>query len=58
VAWWALQGAQKQQSSHSNKAAGQDLLSSLDKEAAKTTSQYWFGPEDQQPGASQQKTAQ
>jgi hypothetical protein len=58
VAWWALQGVQQQQHPRINKAADQDLLSALDREAAKTTSQYWFGPEDQQPAAAQQKTSQ
>jgi hypothetical protein len=37
-----------QPSNSSNKAIRNDVLAALDKEAANSTAQYWFGPEDQQ----------
>jgi hypothetical protein len=48
LVWWFQQQPQASNSNSNSTAVSNDILSALDKEAANSTAQYWFGSEDQQ----------
>lgn len=47
LVWWSQQHP-CQPSNSSSKTVSNDILAALDKEAANSTAQYWFGPKDPQ----------